>query len=182
MICSVTEHCRAIALGGTNILTLGERQMSDICFTDSASEIALPKVPSSSLLYVTFTSGSTGAPKGVRINHANFASALHHQKGRIGYDRNSRVYDFASYSFDISWSNIIHTLAYGGCICIPSLQERADNLVGSIQRFKANAANLTDSVLDLLSPSTLPLLKTVISAGEVTKPSTLKTWSSAVTL
>ncbi|GIJ87025.1 nonribosomal peptide synthase [Aspergillus pseudoviridinutans] len=182
MICSVTEHCRAIALGGTNILTLGETQMSDICSTHRAPEIALPKVPASSLLYLTFTSGSTGAPKGVRISHANFASALHHQKGRIGYDRNSRVYDFASYSFDISWSNIIHTLAYGGCICIPSLQERGDNLVGSIQRFKANAANLTDSVLDLLSPSTLPLLKTVISAGEVTKPSTLKTWSSAVSL
>jgi amino acid adenylation domain-containing protein len=184
MFCSVTERDRAVALsGGTKLLVIGDEQMNEISSTLSASkEVALPEVSSSSLLYLTFTSGSTGIPKGVRISHANFASALHHQKTLIGYDNKSRVYDFASYSFDISWSNIIHTLAYGGCICIPSLQERDDDLMGSMQRLKASAVNLTDSVLGLLTPSSLPLLKTVISAGEASKPVTLKAWSSAVSL
>ncbi|KAJ6007935.1 nonribosomal peptide synthase [Penicillium herquei] len=182
IISSVAERERALKVDGNKLLVLGEEQMNEICLTLRASDIDLPNVSSSSLLYLTFTSGSTGTPKGVRISHANFASALHHQKGRIGYDENSRVYDFASYSFDISWSNIIHTLAYGGCICIPSLEERDNNLVGSMQRLKANAANLTDSVLALLKPSSLPLMKNLISAGEASKPTTIEEWSSAVSL
>lgn len=182
MICSVTERDRAVTLGSMKPLVLGRKQMNDITSASSDSRVVLPNVSSSSLLYLTFTSGSTGTPKGVRISHANFASALHHQRGRIGYDKDSRVYDFASYSFDIAWSNILHTLAYGGCICIPSSQEREDDLVGSMQRLKANAANLTDSVLGLLKPSSLPLLKTVISAGEASKPVTLEEWSSAVSV
>ena len=180
MICSVAERNRAVTVGGNKHLVLGENQMNEICSTLDVSKIELPIVPSSGLLYVTYTSGSTGTPKGVRISHANFASALHHQRGRIGYDGGSRVYDFASYSFDIAWSNIIHTLAYGGCICIPSIQERDNDLVGSMQRLQANAANMTDSVLALLQPSSLPLMKVLISAGEASKVTTIKEWSSAV--
>ena len=53
------------------------------------------------LLYLVFTSGSTGVAKGVKITHDNFASALRHQTS-MGITRSSRVYAYVSHAFDVS--------------------------------------------------------------------------------
>ncbi|KAJ4155068.1 hypothetical protein LMH87_000334 [Akanthomyces muscarius] len=176
LLCSDSELQMSRTLGPSTTFSIKDDAFADV---EPSRHIQLPEVNPQSLVYITFTSGSTGIPKGVKLSHSNVASALHYQRDSIGYSATSRVYDFASYSFDISWSNILHTLAYGGCLCIPSLEERNNNLTESMQKFECNAVNLTDSVLSLLSPSDLPLLRTIISAGEVTKSETLLKWASA---
>ncbi|KAF5003803.1 hypothetical protein F66182_16098, partial [Fusarium sp. NRRL 66182] len=61
-----------------------------------SADATLPIVDPSSRLYLVFTSGSTGVPKGVIIRHCNFASAIKHQKRVQGILPTSRVFDFAS--------------------------------------------------------------------------------------
>lgn len=46
---------------------------------------ALPVVDPSDGIYVVFTSGSTGIPKGCMVSHANFSSAIRHQKYALRY-------------------------------------------------------------------------------------------------
>lgn len=176
LLCSDSELQKSKTLGSFTTFSINDDTFADV---ESLRHLQLPEVDPQGLVYITFTSGSTGIPKGVKLSHSNVASALHYQRNSIGYSATSRVYDFASYSFDISWSNILHTLAYGGCLCIPSLEERDNNLIESMQKFECNAVNLTDSVLNLLSPSDLPLMRTIISAGEVTKSETLLKWAGA---
>jgi non-ribosomal peptide synthetase component F len=65
------------------------------------SRIRLQKPLPEDLLYLVFTSGSTGVAKGVKITHANFASALRHQTS-MGITRTSRVYAYVSHAFDVS--------------------------------------------------------------------------------
>lgn len=88
----------------------------------------LPEVQLSQMLYIVFTSGSTGIPKGVRISHLNFSTALRYQNGTYNFGPGTHIYDFVLYAFDISWSNILGILEYGTCLYIPVDTEQHNDL------------------------------------------------------
>ena len=126
----------------------------------------LPRQSPSSLMYVIFTSGSTGVPKCVKITHSNVSSALHHQVHLLGLTRNSRILDFASYSFTVAINNVCGALAVGGCLCVPNDQDRKERLSEVMRSFQANIIDLTPSVAQLLTPEEFPLLEILIVGGE----------------
>lgn len=136
----------------------------------------LPTISPSSNAYIVFTSGTTGQPKGVMVPHSSFSSAIFHQSGHDAFGPDERVYDFASFAFDVSINNILKTLASGACLCIPSEHDRINNLAQSIHEFKATLAYLTPSVSRLLDPSQLPHLRTLALGGEKTTPDVLEAW------
>ncbi|PHH78035.1 hypothetical protein CDD80_7450 [Ophiocordyceps camponoti-rufipedis] len=131
----------------------------------------LPTVVPSSLLYVVFTSGSTGTPKGVMISHRSFCSAIAYQQSFLDYNQNARVLDFASCAFDVSWSNLFNTLTSGACLCIPSPEERENDLAGCLSKYDITFADLTPSVARALGPDVLSGLSTMILGGEAPLPS-----------
>ncbi|KAM3447983.1 hypothetical protein MY3296_008189 [Beauveria thailandica] len=78
---------------GTPVIAVGEMQISQVATQGDAK---LPTVAPHGPLFVLFTSGTTGTPKGVIITHSNFSSTILHQHGYFGYDNSARVYDFSS--------------------------------------------------------------------------------------
>ena len=148
----------------------------------TAGVIPLPIVKPHDILYVTFTSGSTGTPKGAIITHANFSSAIKHQQVARGFEPTSRVYDFASYAFDVAWSNVLNSLTCGGCLCIPSEADRRNDLAGSIRRLKATFASLTPSTASVLPIAALKSLKQVVLGGESIVIEDAKQWASTTTV
>ncbi|PHH81423.1 hypothetical protein CDD82_813 [Ophiocordyceps australis] len=139
----------------------------------------MPEPSLSSLLYIIFTSGSTGTPKGVEVTHLNAASALLHQTHRIGFTPESRVFDFASYSFDVAISNVFSALTSGACLCVPSDQDRQANLEQSIASLRANVLDITPTVSHILSPANMPLVKTIILSGEALRAADVEKWWQA---
>ncbi|KAF2752946.1 acetyl-CoA synthetase-like protein [Pseudovirgaria hyperparasitica] len=142
----------------------------------------LLEVQPSQTLYIVFTSGSTGTPKGVRISHSNFSSALRYQNGAHNLGPGARIYDFASYAFDVSWSNVLGALECGACLCIPTDAERRDDLAGSLRRFRVTHVKLTSSTASLLPQKTIQSLDTLILGGERLSEEQAKVWASLVTL
>lgn len=69
-----------------------------------------PDLPSESLAFLQYTSGSTGAPKGVMVNHANL---LHNaESARL-------TFDFSTASIMVSWLPPFHDMGLIGCIITP---------------------------------------------------------------
>ncbi|KAH8695213.1 hypothetical protein BGW36DRAFT_429095 [Talaromyces proteolyticus] len=131
---------------------------------------------------VVFTSGTTGRPKAVVVEHASMAtlSDLMGPAVRIGPE--ARVFQFASYTFDTSNQDIFTTLQRGGCVCVPSEEDRVDDPAGAINRLGANHAHLTSTVISLLHPEQVPHLKWLFSAGESLTRENVEVWAPAVEL
>ncbi|OJD23691.1 hypothetical protein ACJ73_04954 [Blastomyces percursus] len=132
----------------------------------SSPSSVLPSVPGSSPLYIIFTSGSTGKPKGVVISHTNYTSGALPRAEAVGYGPHSRVLDFPSYAFDVSIDCMLCTLAQGGCVCVPSEDDRVNNLSGAIRNMKVNMAHMTPSVARVLEEDILPSLEVLGLGGE----------------
>ncbi|KAM3551593.1 hypothetical protein MY1884_007644 [Beauveria asiatica] len=172
-----SSACKALGLTLVpQVVAIGPAFFQDECSNvegkPSTADVRSPQ----DILYVTFTSGTTGVPKGVVINHQNVASAIHYQSGGFGFTPQSRVYDFSSYSFDASVNTTFFTLATGGCICVPSESDRKESLRQSIISLNANVIDLTPSVAQLLLPDDVPNVQTVILSGEALPAQTIRPW------
>lgn len=136
ILTSAAQEGLARALGVRPIVI--SRKSTQVLSTEPCQKTHGDKTSTSDSLYAVFTSGTTGTPKGALMTHTNFSSAIKHQAAALGFSPRSRVFDFASYSFDVAINNALMTLSVGGCICVPSEDDRRDDIEGAIARLKAN--------------------------------------------
>ncbi|GAW26235.1 putative non-ribosomal peptide synthetase [Rosellinia necatrix] len=126
-----------------------------------------------------FTSGSTGTPKCIIAPHAAVITGAREFGNYVGADRETRFLQFAAYTFDMSYADIITSLLYGSCLCIPSDDERMGGLQDYIQRVKPTWANLTPTVARMLDPAMSSSIKKLLLAGELVKESDVEGWIKA---
>jgi len=133
------------------------------------------QVSPDNLAYVTYTSGSTGQPKGVMVSHRNaVASTL----ARRQYYREpvSAFLLLSSIAFDSSVAGLFSTLADGGTLCIPEEQERRDPqaLLRIVERCAVShllaLPSLYHALLELSAFGRCSSLRCAIVAGEECRP------------
>ncbi|KAI4235773.1 MAG: hypothetical protein L6R40_006368 [Gallowayella cf. fulva] len=130
-------------------------------------------------VFILFTSGSTGQPKGMIHDHASICTQWLLQGEVLGY-HGARVLQFAAHTFDVFIIDVFTALLYGGCVCIPSEEDRQNNIVGVINRMKADYAILTPSFAGLIEPSEVPTLKTLSIGGEALPQERVQRWAEKV--
>ena len=128
------------------------------------------------IAWVFYTSGSTGTPKGVLVEHSALATSMLAHGAALGVSRETRVLQFSAHTFDVSLQELITTLIYGGCVCIPNEQDRVNDLAGSVRRLKVNMLALTSSVASTIKPEDVPLVQKLVLFGEEVKTSVLECW------
>jgi len=131
------------------------------------------------LANVIYTSGSTGKPKGVMVEHKGLVNLALAQIQSFGVNHNSRVLQFASFSFDACISEILMTFGSGATLYLAQKDALLPGqpLIKNLQECEITHVTLPPSALAVLPKESLPNLQTLIVAGEACPLDLVKQWS-----
>ncbi|MDZ7269873.1 MAG: amino acid adenylation domain-containing protein [candidate division KSB1 bacterium] len=131
---------------------------------DNPGVTVLPQHPA----YMIYTSGSTGVPKGAIIEQRGLINLVRAQIGEFAIRPESRVLQFAPFSFDASVSEIFTALISGATLCLikPETLLAPDTLLAALRAQAISVVTLPPSLLAVLPAEALPALHTLVSAGE----------------
>lgn len=157
-----------------------EVSSADIC----ALEAAESRIIDTDILYVLFTSGSTGVPKGVIITHRSVIDYTEWVGETFGLDHNTIIGNQAPFYFDNSVLDIYSTIRNGATLhVIPQmfysfpirlLEYVRDHQINTIFWVPTVLSRVAD--LDLLDKCDIDCLKKVLFAGEVMPARQLNAW------
>ncbi|KAJ5350735.1 hypothetical protein N7541_008462 [Penicillium brevicompactum] len=173
------EYCETLI---EEVVTFSQ---ATLAMLPNGDDIELPTssvVTPQNIMYVQFTSGSSGVPKGVVIEHSAACSSVHHHGSVMGFGPKTRTFQFSSYTFDAVILEIFTTLYHGGCICIPSDDDRMSRMTDSMRLMNVNMMFTTPTLAQLFKPEDVPMLKTLMVGGELVGSSTTDIWRDKVNL
>lgn len=78
------------------------------------------------IAYLLYTSGSTGLPKGIAMEHNSIGKLMEWHGSARSDALGQRTLQFCSIGFDFSFHEIFSTLCYGGMLVMASDEERLD--------------------------------------------------------
>jgi amino acid adenylation domain-containing protein len=145
-----------------------------------SDENPLSQATADDLAYVIYTSGSTGRPKGVLLRHRGLCNLVNAQTRAFGVGADSRVMQFASFSFDASVSEVFMALLTGATLYLARQEVLASvpDLLQFLRDRAITTVTLPPSVLRVLPAEELPALATVIAAGEACTPDLVARWAA----
>jgi amino acid adenylation domain-containing protein len=131
------------------------------------------------LAYVIYTSGSTGQPKGVMVEHRGVCNLASAQVRGFAVDSESRVLQFASFSFDASIFEVVMALCQGASLHLVAQAEimAGGTPIQTIKRTGITHATLPPAVLaSLPDEAGLDSVRTLIVAGDALTGELAKRW------
>lgn len=94
-----------------------------VCCRADNNRLLSHEIKSCDVAYVLFTSGSTGDPKGVAIEHGSVFNTIVHVNSRFDVNAQDAVLALAAANFDLSVYDIFGMLNVGGTIVLPTTEE-----------------------------------------------------------
>ncbi len=184
-IISVAELENNLSLYDDTIKIYLEECKSNTISEDALTNIMQRKIDTD-LLYVMFTSGSTGVPKGVTISHKSVIDYVEWLTDFYKFDRNTVFGNQAPFYFDNSILDIYLTLKHGcTLIIIPEstfifpqklFEFMYDNSINTI--FWVPSAMGIVASSNKVNFNKMPDLSKIIFCGEVMPVKTLNFWRS----
>ncbi|XP_031634857.1 uncharacterized protein LOC116348126 [Contarinia nasturtii] len=127
-LCLLADASGRAALGDHQIPVVNLKQMLPGGLpSDNPDPIKLG-ITQTHLAYIIYTSGSSGTPKGVMIEHESVINLVYSQTSVFKINANSRMLQFASCAFDTSICEIVTTLTSGACLCLPNKKVRQTDI------------------------------------------------------
>jgi len=176
LIVTLPEHVRDLPKTGVPFLVLDRDSFS------TASGCSLPSAcEPGSLAYVVFTSGSSGEPKGVMVEHRNIAASAQAWITDYALLPGERHLQMASFSFDVFAGDWVRALCSGGTLVICSKQTMLDapRLLKLLKDSRVAVAEFVPAVLMRLLEHVealgmkLPALRLLIAGSDVLRPDQL---------
>ncbi|MEN8652179.1 amino acid adenylation domain-containing protein [Streptomyces sp. 21So2-11] len=141
---------------------------------DGSAQAVPPQVTAPDLAYLLFTSGSTGNPKGVEVEHGALANFLTGIGERLGVSPDDTVLAHTTVAFDISLLELFLPLTTGATVVLASRETAGDPYRLAELTNDVTMAQATPSMWRLLLGTgwTPNAELTVLSGGEALPPAT----------
>jgi amino acid adenylation domain-containing protein len=126
------------------------------------------------LAYVLFTSGSTGEPKGVEVEHGSVVNLLQATRDLLGFTATDRYLATATIAFDISVAELFLPLVTGASLLLRDRNLLLDpaRLVSEVRSFGVTVVQMGPSVWSVMlgASLTFPHVRVAITTGEPIAP------------
>ena len=127
--CALVQHGEALRREGTATLTIDDAFLEAAKHAEADTrpeDFAPADAAQSDLAYVLYTSGSTGAPKGVMVTQSNLINLIADTTRRFAISAKDRIIAVSSCSFDLSVFDIFGAFSAGAALVIPDAVRAAD--------------------------------------------------------
>lgn len=145
----------------------------------SNSDIYNKFIKDNHLAYVIFTSGSSGKPKASLLEHKGLVNIAYEQIKVLEVNKNSRILQFASLSFDAATWEWIMALCSGASLYLLSYDEvhSPEKLNNYVVKNQISHATIPPALLPLLQRDSWASVSHLIVAGESCNLSIANLWA-----
>ncbi|KAK0528361.1 hypothetical protein OC842_004570 [Tilletia horrida] len=129
------------------------------------------------LAYLVWTSGTTGLPKAVGIQHSAVVQAIRALQRVVPHDPPVRYLQFSEYTFDLSIMDEFWTWGLGGTVTSGSRALHLDSLTAIANATETTHVILTPAVSAEIRREDVPSMKVLINGGEKLSQVVADEWS-----
>lgn len=131
------------------------------------------------IAYCLYTSGSTGLPKAVSMEHRSPIQTIQSSKSRIPWNQSSRILQYAATTFDMCYYDCFLAWTFGFTLCAASQDTMINHLTDSINALKVDLLDLTPSVAITLKRREVPSVTWLYCIGEELTSEVVDEWEGA---
>jgi amino acid adenylation domain-containing protein len=143
------------------------------------SNPAVENLFSTNLAYCLYTSGSTGVPKAVSMEHRSPLQTIASSRTLIPWTHDSRLLQYAAITFDMCYYDCFLAWSFGFALCAAEQEVMLNDVASVISSLNVDLLDLTPSVADTLSRAHVPSVKWLYCIGELISIEIIKEWSGA---
>jgi amino acid adenylation domain-containing protein len=135
------------------------------------------KSHSKALAYAVFTSGSTGVPKGVLVEHEQTVANLDQLAEMYPTAVGKRALQFCNIAFDVSVFDIFFTWHRGMVLCSATKDVCLRDMEATINALGVTHLSMTPTVAALVNPNNVPTVEFLVTAGEAVTEKVFNDWA-----
>lgn len=154
----ITNHCHYTKLSVSCVLS--QSNCIDIFVIDNhdtqyklrqqATTNLKSNIAGNNLTYVMYTSGTTGNPKGVMLEHRSVIIRIMSMIEKSSITNNSKYLFKTNYTFDVSFSDMFMTLLSGASLYITKSVFDIEEIIGLFTKHNITICHFVPSQLDLI--------------------------------